>query len=80
MLGSVGHRAFQVTLAPKPGVWEIAWGALSQVVMSMKEAEMGNSLTGAPVKTRRCRTEVFILISGRMSHLPTPHKAPSGRP
>lgn len=72
MLGSVGHRAFQVTLASKPGVWERAWGALSQVVISMKEAEMGNSPTGGPVKTRRCRTEVFILVSGRMSHLPLP--------
>ena len=75
VLGSVGLRAFQVILAPGPGIWEIAWGVLSQVVTSMKEAEMGNSPTGGPVKTRRCRTEVFML-SGQMSHLSLPTLPP----
>lgn len=75
VLGSVGLRAFQVTLARKPGIWETAWGVLSQVVTSMKAVEMGNSPTGGPVKTRRCRTEVFML-SGQMSHLPLPTLPP----
>lgn len=75
VLGSVGLRAFHVTLAPKPGIWETAWGVLSQVLTSMKAVEMRNSPTGGPVKTRRCRTEVFML-SGQMSHLPLPTLPP----